>query len=79
MLRALEEFGASLQEIVPSDFEKTETLHMLGREPFRVDLLTDIPGVTFDVAWKARESVVLDGTSIPLIENRDFKRLNPTS
>jgi hypothetical protein len=40
---------------------------MLGREPFRVDILTDIPGVTFDEAWSSRICVTLDGVELPVI------------
>lgn len=44
----------------------------LGREPFRIDLLTDIPGVRFDDAWAERSSVTLDGTEIPLISKKNL-------
>ena len=47
---------------------------MLGREPFRVDILTDIPGVTFDEAWNGRIHVVLDGVRLPVIGKRELIR-----
>lgn len=40
---------------------------MLGREPFRVDILTDLPGVTFDEAWPSRVHVTIDGVTVPVI------------
>ena len=40
---------------------------MLGREPFRVDILTDIPGVSFDEAWSSRIHVTLDEVTLPMI------------
>jgi hypothetical protein len=40
---------------------------MLGREPFRVDILTEIPGVTFDEAWSSRVYVTVDEVSLPII------------
>ena len=40
---------------------------MLGMEPFRINILTDIPGVSFEAAWSERSSVTLDGITVPLI------------
>src|SRR5688572_2522617 len=66
-LSALAEFGAGSEELTPQQFEDPRTLLMLGREPFRVDILTDIPGVTFDEAWSSRICVTLDGVELPVI------------
>ena len=35
----------------------------MGREPFAVDILTEIPSVEFDAAWKRRIEEVVDATS----------------
>jgi hypothetical protein len=40
---------------------------MLGREPSRVGILTDLPGISFEEAWKSWVNVVLDGVDVPLI------------
>ena len=40
---------------------------MIGREPFRVDILTDLPGVRFEDAWPARIHVTIDGVTVPVI------------
>src|SRR5688572_2814409 len=72
ILAALNEFGTPLTEFTPVRFVDPDTIIMLGRDPFRVDLLTDIPGVTFDEAWRSRASVTLDGVTIPLISRRDL-------
>jgi hypothetical protein len=45
---------------------------MIGREPFRVDILTDLPGVTFDDAWTARSHVTIDGVTLPVIGRAQF-------
>src|SRR5688572_6708214 len=47
VLVALTAFGAGPDDLTPQQFEDPRTLLMLGREPFRVDILTEIPGVTF--------------------------------
>jgi hypothetical protein len=72
VLSALAEFGTPLPEFVPERFADPKTLLVLGRNPFRVDILTDIPGVQFDVAWPRRTLVTLDGQRIPLIAVEDL-------
>lgn len=67
VLHALTEFGAAPAGILPQQFEDPRTLLMLGREPFRVDILTDLPGVTFDDAWPVRTLVTIDGVTVPVI------------
>lgn len=67
ILAALAAFGASLDNLAPEQFEDPRTLLMLGREPFRVDILTDIPGTTFDEAWKSRIYVTIDDIELPVI------------
>lgn len=67
VLAALAAFGSGLEGLTPRHFEDPRTLLMLGREPFRVDILTDIPGVTFDEAWSSRIHVTLDGVEVPVI------------
>lgn len=67
VLSALAEFGAGSEDLAPHQFEDPRTLLMLGREPFRVDILTDLPGVSFDEAWNSRILVTLDGIELPVI------------
>jgi hypothetical protein len=67
VLHALTEFGAAPAGILPPQFEDPRTLLMIGREPFRVAILTDLPGVTFDDAWPARTHVTIDGVTVPVI------------
>lgn len=72
VLAALSEFGTPLSDFDAERLINPRTLIVLGRDPFRVDLLTDIPGVTFDAAWNRRTSVTLDGQTIPLIAAEDL-------
>jgi hypothetical protein len=72
VLAALAAFGATPEGLEPAQFEDPRTLLMLGREPFRVDILTDIPGVTFDESWSHRIHVTLDGVSVPVIGKREL-------
>ena len=72
MLLALADFGTPLSAYDAARFADPETLVVLGREPFRVDLSTQIPGVEFASAWERRASVTLDGQQIPLIRCADL-------
>jgi predicted nucleotidyltransferase len=72
VLEALAAFGTPLDDTRPERFAGPELVIFLGREPFRVDLINQIPGVAFDDAWKRRSSVTLDGVTVPLIARRDL-------
>ena len=72
VLAALTEFGAAPAAFEAVRFTDPKTLIMLGKDPFRVDILTDIPGVAFEDAWTRRTSVVLEGQEIPLISLEDL-------
>jgi hypothetical protein len=67
VMQALVAFGIPSGAVTPEQFEDPRTLLMLGREPFRVDILTDIPAVTFDEAWSSRITVTLDGVPLQVI------------
>jgi len=72
VLQALAEFGTPLTDFVSERFADPGTLVVLGKDPFRVDLLTHLPGVEFDAAWQRRSSVTLDGVDVPLIARDDL-------
>jgi hypothetical protein len=72
VLAALADFGTPLTEFDSERLTDPKTLLMLGRDPFRIDILTDIPGVDFDAAWARRTSITLDGQPVPLIGVADL-------
>jgi predicted nucleotidyltransferase len=72
VLAALAQFGAQPEGLRAEQFEDPRTLLMLGRDPFRIDILTDVPGVTFDGAWQRRIQVTLDGVVVPTIGREDL-------
>ena len=57
---ALVDFGAPLGELTPDDFADSGSFFRIGREPIAVDILTEIPGVEFDLAWSRRVEGVID-------------------
>ncbi len=71
VLEALEAFGTP-PGLSPTAFTDPKTLVVLGRDPFRIDLLTSIPGVEFEACWARRGEVTVDGASVPLIARSDL-------
>lgn len=66
---ALARFGAPLAStgVTPADFESRGTVYQIGVAPRRIDVLTEISGVSFDEALVGRGTLVLEGRSIPYI------------
>src|SRR5580658_7273296 len=57
---ALAQFGAPLGGLTVADFAERGPFFHIGQEPVAVDILTEIPGVDFDVAWERRIEDVTD-------------------
>jgi hypothetical protein len=54
VLKALRDFGFESPELTKDDFLDPEKVIQIGYEPVRIDLLTSIPGCSFDDAWESR-------------------------
>ena len=55
VLAALPAFGAPLTEVVEQDFARPGAVFQIGVPPRRIDILTDLTGITFEEAWPERE------------------------
>jgi len=51
VMRALGEFGAPLADIRQEDFATPGVVYQLGVAPGRIDILTELTGLTFTEAW----------------------------
>lgn len=73
---ALVAFGAPLTEqfVTVDDFARPGVVYQIGLPPRRIDVLTEISGLSFDEAWATRETVSLEGRSIPFIGREAFIR-----
>jgi len=58
--RALAEFDASLADATIADFAKPGTIFQIGVAPFRIDVICNIDGLTFDEAWETSEPALVD-------------------
>ena len=54
VMTALAAFGAPMGDISEADFARPGVVYQIGVAPGRIDLLTDLTGVTFDEAWSDR-------------------------
>jgi hypothetical protein len=66
---ALMRFGAPLASagVAATDFEQAGMVYQLGLPPRRIDLLTEISGVTFDEAWSSRVTADVEGRPVSFI------------
>jgi hypothetical protein len=54
VMRALATFGAPLSQIAESDFATPGVVYQIGLSPGRIDVLTELTGITFTDAWPGR-------------------------
>ena len=71
--RVLAELGFPLNNINVEDFTDENAIFQMGLPPNRLDILTSISGVEFDIAYSRKNRVVLDGIEINLISLADLK------
>ena len=66
---ALARFGAPLAAagISAGDFARPGLVYQIGLPPRRVDILTEISGVTFDEAWVSRAAGEVEGRTVGFI------------
>lgn len=72
ILDALREFGFGEVGLKEDDFQKPQQIIQLGFPPARIDLLTDIDGVTFTDCWPKKLVLDLDGVLVPVIGKSDL-------
>jgi hypothetical protein len=65
--RALVRFGFGSLVSNPAELGEPDRVFMLGRKPWRIDILTGIDGVTFAEAWASREQVDFHGLQLFVI------------
>ena len=67
--RALLAFGAPVEAVglSQSDLEAPDRVVQIGLPPRRIDLMTDISGVSFEDAWSARVVHRVEALDVPFI------------
>jgi hypothetical protein len=70
----LVQFGAPVAALGVriGDLSRPGVIYQIGLPPRRIDVLTDISGLSFDEAWSSREQATLEGRVIPYIGRAAF-------
>src|SRR5204863_8778274 len=74
VMDALAAFGAPVAAITAADFEKPGVTYQIGVPPGRIDILTELTGLTFGEAWGDRVQGRFGETSIDVIGCDSFIR-----
>ncbi len=67
MLFVLKELGFSSLNLTKADFLVPHYFTQLGYEPVRIDIMNDIDGVEFEVAWQNKKVVKMKGVDFNFI------------
>ena len=73
-LGVLAEFGFGGRDITEEDLTRENSVVQLGYSPHRIDLLTTISGVTFEIAWSRRLDVEIEGEVVGFIGREDLSQ-----
>jgi hypothetical protein len=57
---ALGAFGAPLAGMTPKDFQDPTYGYQIGQPPSRIDILQELTGIDFELAWNAGEHGMID-------------------
>jgi len=73
LVQALNEFGFDMPDLTPGLFLEPDAIIQFGFPPLRIDLLTNIAGVTFGEAYASRVIDTIDGVTISVIDLESLK------
>jgi hypothetical protein len=66
-VKAIDEFGFGSMKVTREDFLSKQYFIQIGFEPVRIDITSDLSGVTFDEAFPNRKIIDVDGMETPFI------------
>jgi hypothetical protein len=72
IMEALEAFGAPLQQVATADFSRPGIVLQMGLPPLRIDVLTELSGLTFAEAWSSRISAAFGSLTVDVIGREAF-------
>jgi len=72
VIQSLAEFGFGTLGLTVDDFNRRDSVVQLGYAPYRIDILTDVDGVSFESAWDRRVEVDIGGRPVPFIGRADL-------
>jgi hypothetical protein len=72
LLRALGQFGAPTAQVTAEDFSRPGVVFQMGLPPLRIDVMTDLSGLTFEEAWTSRTQAAFDTITVDVIGREAF-------
>jgi len=74
VMLALTAFGAPMSDIRPGDFARPGVVFQIGVPPGRIDILTELTGLTFAEAWPDREAGSFGDLTVDFLGREAFLR-----
>lgn len=74
VLRAVERFGAPLDNVTKSDLQRDDTVFQIGVAPRRVDIITGASGLQFEESFRHSEEVDIEGIQVRILSLDDLIR-----
>jgi predicted nucleotidyltransferase len=74
IIKALDEFGMGSLGLTNEDFLVPDQVVQLGFPPYRIDILTGIPGIVFSDCFPQRKEVIIDGIEVNFIDFENLKK-----
>ena len=74
VVNALAAFGAPLHEVTEQDFAHPGVVFQIGVPPGRIDIVTELTGVTFGEAWPERDAGRFGDLTVDFIGRNAFVR-----
>jgi hypothetical protein len=72
IMHALEQFGAPMGEVTVDDFSRPGVVFQMGLPPVRIDVLTELTGLTFDEAWPGRTTAIFGPLTVDVLGREAF-------
>ena len=69
---ALRKLGAPLSDLSKEDLKTPGMVYQMGLPPNRIDIINEIEGVEFEIAWQERNSIEFEGLTIPLLGKNEL-------
>lgn len=79
VLRALQRFGAAMQNLTPEDLQTDGTVFQIGVAPRRIDIITAASGLCFEETFARSMAIDLEGIEVHVPCLHDLIRNKRTS
>ena len=74
VIEVLDQFGFSSLNLAVEDFTRPDQIIQLGREPYRIDLITSVEGVSFEECYSQKVVFKVDNIPIQTISKEMLKK-----